>query len=324
MKNLIIILLFINASPLISQKHFTVEDAKIYIELNKQDSIRSLSISCWNCSIDSLRNYLNIISKLKQLELLSIYCDIELPAAYIHFPKESRVQNIEIICLKFENIGRTIENLSALKNLRKLLIRGNENELPKEITKLKSLEKLDISQNNFRIIPRYLNQLTQLKELDLSYNNITTINFSLGELPYIKKINISHNSLNDEKQNKLFINRDTSLEILIFKHNNLTNIPCSIQNLKNLRVIEVADSNLNLMPKCIHEMNVYQWFIGTNKMINFPKNIPLIIVFEEFSLPKFNEDFIQNSHQYPNISIYGVDDYKTMSEEYQNILNGKH
>ena len=59
-------------------------------------------------------------------------------------------------------------------------------EIPRKISRLDCLEKLDLSYNRFNEVPDAILSLTSLRELDLSHNVITSIPIDIRHLRYLK------------------------------------------------------------------------------------------------------------------------------------------
>lgn len=68
-------------------------------------------------------------------------------------------------------------------------------EIPKNISKLKSLEFLYLGKNNIEIIPDYIGFMQKLTILDISNNIISKIPPSLGKLKNLKKIFLQKNKI---------------------------------------------------------------------------------------------------------------------------------
>ncbi len=60
-------------------------------------------------------------------------------------------------------------------------------KLPKQIGKLKQLEKLNVSELNLETLPKEISKLTKLKSLDISFNNID-INQEVDKLIPLKNL----------------------------------------------------------------------------------------------------------------------------------------
>jgi Leucine-rich repeat (LRR) protein len=68
--------------------------------------------------------------------------------------------------------------------------RGLSGSLKAEIRQLKSLEILDISNNNFTGLPAEIGQLSQLRVLNVSNNPLTGLPYELGNLQNLKQFDL--------------------------------------------------------------------------------------------------------------------------------------
>ena len=66
------------------------------------------------------------------------------------------------------------------------MIKAPLREIPRKISRLDCLEKLDLSYNRFHEFPEEVLAVTSLKELDLSHNTITSIPIDIRHLRYLK------------------------------------------------------------------------------------------------------------------------------------------
>lgn len=86
----------------------------------------------------------------------------------------------EKIELRRFNGIRIIKSLKYLKNLKKLVLRGNGiDTIPEFLTDIENLEELDLSYNSIREIPNSIMNLKNLKILKLNNNNLKQTTFEL-------------------------------------------------------------------------------------------------------------------------------------------------
>lgn len=111
-------------------------------------------------------------------------------------------------------------------------------ELPKKITTLKNLKKLDLAINQLSIpSSSNISQLTKLEQLNLSHNNIEIISSTLSQLTQLKELHLAWNKLEELPE---FI---TTLPLthLDLSGNAFTAMPKSIQKLqKTLKVLNLS------------------------------------------------------------------------------------
>ncbi len=87
-------------------------------------------------------------------------------------------------------------------------------EIPKNISRLKSLEFLYLGKNNIEIIPDYIGFMQKLTILDISNNLISKIPHSLGKLKNLKKIFLQKNKIT-KVANELEGFKSISVEIML-------------------------------------------------------------------------------------------------------------
>ena len=70
-------------------------------------------------------------------------------------------------------------------------------KIPKEISVLSNLKKLDLSLNKISVIPKELGDLYNLKILFLYYNEITEIPKELGNLSNLEQLSLAYNKISE-------------------------------------------------------------------------------------------------------------------------------
>lgn len=97
--------------------------------------------------------------------------------------------------------------------------------LPESIGNLKCLQKLDLSNNKFKILPESICNLKSLQKLNLEGNQLSNLPESIGNLK--------------------------SLQMLLLGFNQLKTLPVAICNLKSLQVLLLECNKLMIIPESI-------------------------------------------------------------------------
>lgn len=187
------------------------------------------------------------------------------------------------------NPNRTFDS-----SLQQLSLRANSaliGVIPPQISSLKSLQILTLSQNRFTgEIPVEIFSLTSLVHLDLSYNLLTgTIPYQLGNLKNLVGLDLSYNLLTGSIPDT--IGQMGMLQKLDLSSNSLTgSIPNSIENLNLLVFLALSNNMLKgSFPSGLSKLQSLQYFL----MDDNPMFIPLPYVFGR--LVKLQELRLANS-----------------------------
>ncbi|KAI6697207.1 hypothetical protein NL676_017326 [Syzygium grande] len=165
-------------------------------------------------------------------------------------------------------------------SLQQLSLKSNPalvGPIPPQISSLKSLEVLTLSQNRLTsFIPVEVFSLESLIHLDLSYNLlIGTIPFQIGNLKNLVGLDLSYNSLGGSIPST--ISQLGQLQKLDLSSNSLTGrIPDTIDKLNSLVFIALSNNGLRgKFPTGVSKLQNLQYFI----MENNPMDIPLPVEF---------------------------------------------
>lgn len=111
-------------------------------------------------------------------------------------PPKAASEKITGLDLSFQGLKSLSPSILLLNTIKDLLLNNNEIEsIPREIYKLKNLEKLNLSHNKLRNIPPELGRTVSLKELYLNDNFISSVPMELGTLYNLETLNLSNNPL---------------------------------------------------------------------------------------------------------------------------------
>jgi Leucine-rich repeat (LRR) protein len=148
--------------------------------------------------LDEIRLSLNEKERdiLKILEL-KLNIDIPIVPKMIHSSASVSLKNGKIVGLSlFKCLREFPEEITKLSSLEELNLSWNNIEiLPESIVSLTSLKFVDLIGNNLSKIPNIIGDLTSLVELDLSFNKLKVIPTQLGNLASLKKLNLIHNNI---------------------------------------------------------------------------------------------------------------------------------
>ncbi|XP_035502255.1 extracellular matrix protein 2 [Scophthalmus maximus] len=115
-------------------------------------------------------------------------------------------------------------------------------------TRLKSLEALDLSYNQFASVP--MNLPRPLQKLNLQNNSIRHINaFTFRHLrPGLQSLRLSHNALSNEGLERAsFVGTYRSLGELLLDNNHLGEVPRYVRQFKNLQVLRLDNNQIRLV-----------------------------------------------------------------------------
>ena len=253
----LIILCFLTSILSIGQKEFGLDavfkSAPQIVRLNiSGEKLSVLPVEISNCK------------KLKELNLKNNQIS-ELPSWIANL---TELEVLDISGNRHLNIKTAFELISKLPKLKVLKASGCKMlYLPISIRKIRTLKKVDLSNNFIPSLPPILEELLW-EELDLSANCIDTLPSSMVYMTSLKKLNLSYCPAAVNKHNyymlEYLVNIKTLvlsgmdaipeefgklsfLEEVILTNGTFKDLPEGIKNLKKLRHIDVRGcSNLNI------------------------------------------------------------------------------
>jgi len=142
------------------------------------------------------------------------------------------------------------------------LISCGVSEIPKDISKLISLKRLIVRDQNLSIVPKSIGQLKNLESLSICgfhSNKLESLPESIGSL--------------------------SSLKELILENNRLNSLPESIGGLKNLEKLNLYGNNLNTLPNGIGKLKkLKSLYLALNRIKSLPKTLKNLLNLKEVSL----------------------------------------
>lgn len=119
-----------------------------------------------------------------------------------------------------KNNNELDKDLLKIKVLNFLTIKNSEfMTIPKEINLLENLQSLLLFGNKIEVVPESINQLSKLKVLDFSNNNIKEFNFDCAKMESLFSVNLSGNQITN------FRMENATVHILEMSNNKLQEFP---------------------------------------------------------------------------------------------------
>lgn len=190
---------------------------------------------------------LQAFSSLKKLtgvtSLELVGCELErIPSAVFS------LSNLQELDLR-DNKLTTVEEILSLQHCRRLVtLRLWHNKItyiPEHISKLHSLETLDVSWNKLHKLPSRLFYCTKLRHLDVSHNQLTSLPPEVGILQGLQFFSAAFNSLETLPEELFSCKR---LKTLALGNNCLSSLSPRVANLAQLVRLEIKGNRLESLP----------------------------------------------------------------------------
>lgn len=155
-------------------------------------------------------------------------------------------------------------------------------EVPKIISKLDSLERLDLSRNLIEIIPRWIEELPNLKHLNFSFNRLKVVPKYISQFKTLNYLILSNNHLKRLPQSIGELRRIYRLEI---RNNQIEYLPESIGNISSLETLLIDGNKIKALPESIGNITSLKNLIIANNLIStIPSSIKRLKFLEEINL----------------------------------------
>lgn len=155
-------------------------------------------------------------------------------------------------------------------------------KIPESLGKLKLLEKLDISDNNIRILPSDLGELKNLRELDISNNKLSALPNSLADLTQLRLLDLRHNRLVELPD---WIGEFVNLQILDASFVRLEVVPDWIGKLHQLKTLHLRGNKLKTLPESIGELTqLSSLYLNDNQLTDLPLSLSKLKKLETFQI----------------------------------------
>ncbi|WMX17172.1 COR domain-containing protein [Aureispira sp. CCB-E] len=203
--------------------------------------------------------------------------------------KKQNWEFLDLSGLGMKELPQEVFELIHLKTLRlgkyRTKIKNAITIIPKEIAKLKNLEKLDLTDNKISELPPEIAQLNNLEILILSSNKFTVVPSELTKMTNLKELFLGNNRISVLPTEIKHLSNLISLRL---NSNKFTSIPDEINLLNKLQYLYLYDNPIKNVPKEILGLNgkdnvcslIKQWFIDKTEGESYIYEAKLILVGE--------------------------------------------
>jgi Leucine-rich repeat (LRR) protein len=180
-----------------------------------------------------------------------------------------------------------LNQLSAEKNeIVELDLTGKKlKEFPVALTKLTTLRKLILNENNIESIPAGIKELVNLEELHVESCGLKNLAPEIGLLSYLKVLNVASNG---ELALPESINKLSSLRVLKISYNVGFGLPSDVSGLKNLEELECYQCSTAApgeFPLGITSLSgLKRLLMGSNSILSIPESFLDLQNLEELNL----------------------------------------
>jgi hypothetical protein len=166
-------------------------------------------------------------------------------------------------------------------------ISGNQ-ELPREIGKLKNLEEFNLELQDLKSLPSEFSQLSNLKILDISYNDFVSFPTEIFSCENLDSLNLKLSQITEVPDG---INRLKKLKKLNLDDNRLSCFPLAVTNLPELRELSINNGNVKAIPKEIGKLTNLEkldfsnfWNYDRKNICNNLENLAQLFNLKELNL----------------------------------------
>lgn len=153
-----------------------------------------------------------------------------------------------------------------------IVLSGKEmTSIPLELTKCKTLVRLDLSRNRIGFVPKEIGNMAELSFLDLSDNKISALPREIGNLANLTSLNLSNNRFSFVPGEIRNLSKLTSLDL---SSNEISSVPIEITNLSELITLDLSGNHISTVPGEIGRLaNLTTLGLANNNILMMPGEI---------------------------------------------------
>ena len=194
------------------------------------------------------------------------------PAELLECIEEAAQDQATELDLSGEDIKELPPEIGRLTSLERLTVVGNElTSLPPEIGQLTQLTSLSLASNRLMSLPPELGELTDLTDLDLSENQLTSLPPEIGQLTSLSELWLGDNELTSLPPE---IGQLAQLTQLDLGYNRLETLPPEILQLTRLTLLLLYQNELASVPSGIGQLTqLNRLDVDGNQLMSLPSSI---------------------------------------------------
>ncbi|XP_027873583.1 leucine-rich repeat-containing protein 2 isoform X3 [Xiphophorus couchianus] len=191
----------------------------------------------WHVRRTRIRQLPDFLALFTQLTVLEIPRNLiaDLP------PQIGKLAALRRLNVSYNRLSRVPPELGDCEKLERLELAGNLSlsELPFELSSLKQLVHLDISENRFASIPICALRMSRLQLLDLSNNQLSDLPQDMDRLQELSTLYVHKNSLS---YLPVCLTNISSLKMVVASGDALTCVPTKLCNDPEIKFIRLYDN----------------------------------------------------------------------------------
>lgn len=235
--------------------------------------------------------------------------------------------NVKSLDLSRQHITQLPKEITQLTNLEKIDMGSNPeldlNQAFDLLKQIKSLKELELTDCKLKTIPNNISQLSNLEELSLDDNELTEFPAPIKQLNNLKYLSLFSNNIqklhfkNGELPHLVYIN---------LCYNQFKTFPVQLSALSNLKRIIIWYNQISKIPKSIKQLkNIEEINLEGNNLTSIPKEFGQLtsiqtLCLRDNRLPDSRIHMIYKLQNLKNLDLQG-NHIKELSSEVENLKN---